>query len=147
VPRTADGVVVEATELERRIATAEADLNRWLAARPESDRHLVQRLVALPQVTSGGPLLVLGRIFLEWDYRLAWWRERRRMTAGERARARELDGLLRQQRVLRRQVASLALARRMLAAWHAVHIPIGMVLFTAAFVHVGAAIYYASLLK
>ena len=144
VPRTADGAVIEAAELEHQIAAAEDDLQRLLAGRPEADRRLVQRTAALP--TTGGPLLVLGRAFLEWEYRLAWRRERRRMGALEKAQARELDLLLRQRRSLRRQVASLALARRMLAAWHAVHIPIGMVLFTAAFIHIGAAIYYATLL-
>jgi hypothetical protein len=38
-------------------------------------------------------------------------------------------------------------ARRLLALWHTVHIPIGMALFTAAFVHIGAALYYATFLK
>ena len=145
VPRTVDGAMVEAAELEPQIAAAEADLQRWLAGRPEADQGLAQRMAALP--TTGGPLLVLGRAFLDWEYRLAWRRERRRMGALEKAQARELDRLLRQRRSLRRQVASLALARRMLATWHAVHIPIGVVLFTAAFVHIGAAIYYATLLK
>ena len=145
VPRTADGAVLEAAELEPRIAAAEADLQHWLAGRPEADQHLVQRVAALP--TTGGALLVLGRAFLDWEYRLAWRRERRRMEALEKAQARELDRLLRQRRSLRRQMASLALARRMLATWHAVHIPIGMVLFSAAFIHIGAAIYYATLLK
>ena len=145
VPRTADGVVIEAAEMEHQIATAEADLQRWLAGRPEADQRLVQRMAALP--ATGGPLLVLGRTFLEWEYRLAWRRERRRMGALERAQARELDRLLRRRRSLQRQVSSLALARRMLATWHTVHIPIGMVLFTTAFVHIGAAIYYATLLK
>jgi hypothetical protein len=38
-------------------------------------------------------------------------------------------------------------ARRLMALWHTIHIPIGMVLFVAAFVHVGGAIYYALLLR
>jgi hypothetical protein len=42
---------------------------------------------------------------------------------------------------------TLARARRMLALWHSVHIPIGAALFTAAFIHAGAALYYATLLK
>jgi hypothetical protein len=58
-----------------------------------------------------------------------------------------LDRLLQRRQTLRRQVASLATARRMLATWHAVHIPIGVALFTAALVHVGAALYYATLFK
>jgi hypothetical protein len=43
------------------------------------------------------------------------------------------------------QAAALARARRTLAVWHTIHIPIGMALFTAAFIHVGAALYYVTL--
>jgi hypothetical protein len=35
----------------------------------------------------------------------------------------------------------------LLALWHTIHIPIGIVLFISAFVHVGAALYYATFLK
>jgi len=45
------------------------------------------------------------------------------------------------------QAASIASARRLLALWHTVHIPIGMALFTAALAHIGGALYYATLLK
>ena len=45
------------------------------------------------------------------------------------------------------QAAALMRARRLLSIWHAVHIPIGIALFTAAFIHVGAALYYATLLR
>jgi hypothetical protein len=47
------------------------------------------------------------------------------------------------------QAQSMALARtrRIFATWHAVHIPIGMALFVAAFIHIGAALYYATLLR
>jgi len=42
---------------------------------------------------------------------------------------------------------ALKQARRLMALWHTIHIPIGMVLFVSAFVHIGAALYYATLLK
>lgn len=42
---------------------------------------------------------------------------------------------------------ALKQARRLMSFWHTIHIPIGMALFTAAFVHMGAALYYATLLK
>ena len=45
------------------------------------------------------------------------------------------------------QVAAIANARRLLALWHTVHIPIGMALFTAALIHIGGALYYATFLK
>ncbi len=43
--------------------------------------------------------------------------------------------------------AALRQARRLMALWHTIHIPIGMALFVAAFVHIGAALYYATFLK
>lgn len=42
---------------------------------------------------------------------------------------------------------TLMQARRLMALWHTIHIPIGMALFVSAFVHIGAALYYATLLK
>ncbi len=45
------------------------------------------------------------------------------------------------------QAAAIASARRMLALWHTIHIPIGMALFTAAIVHIFGALYYATFLK
>jgi hypothetical protein len=147
VPRTADGAMVEAADLEAQMATVEGDLQRWLDGHAAASPGLSRRLAALPRVAGDGPLLVLGRPFLEWRTRLAWWSEQRHLEPAARIQVREMDRLVRRQRVLQRQVASLALARRMLAVWRTVHIPIGMVLFTAAFIHIGAAIYYATLLK
>jgi len=43
--------------------------------------------------------------------------------------------------------AALRQARRFLALWHTIHIPIGMALFVSAFAHIGAALYYATFLK
>ena len=51
----------------------------------------------------------------------------------------EIEGTLSQE--------TLKQARRLLALWHTIHIPIGMALFVSAFVHIGAALYYATLLK
>lgn len=51
----------------------------------------------------------------------------------------EIEGTLSQE--------ALKQARRLMALWHTVHIPIGMALFIAAFVHAGAALYYATFLK
>jgi hypothetical protein len=51
----------------------------------------------------------------------------------------EIEGTLSQE--------ALKQTRNLLALWHTVHIPIGMVVFISAFVHIGAALYYATLLK
>jgi hypothetical protein len=44
------------------------------------------------------------------------------------------------------QAVGLLRLRRLFSIWHAIHIPIGMALFTASFIHIGAALYYATLL-
>ena len=51
----------------------------------------------------------------------------------------EIEGALSQE--------ALKQARRLLALWHTIHIPIGVVLFVSASVHIGAALYYATFLK
>jgi hypothetical protein len=51
----------------------------------------------------------------------------------------EIEGTLSQE--------ALKQTRRLMALWHTIHIPIGMALFVSAFVHVGAALYYATFLK
>lgn len=43
--------------------------------------------------------------------------------------------------------AALRQARQLMALWHTIHIPIGMALFMSAFIHIGGALYYATLLK
>jgi hypothetical protein len=64
-----------------------------------------------------------------------------------KSRAKQLSRLNRRRKVLRNQMASLATARRLMALWHTIHIPIGMVLFTTAFFHIVAAVYYATLIR
>ncbi len=149
IPRTADGAEMEAAQIQQEVAAAEAELKRWMESQPESMRAFSQRITqTLPPVRTGDSwAVVIGRAFTDLGYRLQWWAETRKANAAMKAKLRELDALLKRQRTLKRQVQSLAMARRMLALWHAVHIPIGMALFTAAIIHIGAAIYYATLLR
>jgi hypothetical protein len=100
VPRTADGVVIEAQDLQLLLD----------AARQE-----------VPQPSpADGPSSRSGR-------------------SREQA-ARRL-------RELERQMAALRWARSTLATWHAIHIPLGIVLFVMAVAHSAAAVYYATLLR
>ena len=144
VPRTVDGIVIEANELEQQIRASDGELQNWLATRPELYRALSNRLSSVS--ISGGNRLVFGRAFEEWNARVKWWRETGHMDRNMRKQAKQLNELLKRERTLRRQLASIVLTRRLLGLWHAIHIPVGMALFTAAFIHIIAAIYYATLL-
>jgi len=145
VPRSADGIELEAGELERQVQEADDALQTGLASSPQALQMLSQRLAAAGGGASAASL-IFARGFQEWGLRWAWWNARRRLDATSRRQAAQLEKLLRRQRTLKRQLASLALSRRLMGLWHTVHIPIGMALFTAAFIHIVAAIYYATLL-
>lgn len=146
VPRTADGVELQAREIGEQIRDVEARLASQIVSQPPTSQALAQKLVTYPFMQGSGRNVILGRAWNDLNYRLTWWREQRRMDPAIRAQIAQLTNLIEQRRQLRRQMESLAAARRLLATWHAVHIPIGVALFTAAFVHIFAAVYYATLL-
>jgi hypothetical protein len=141
LPRTADGEILEARELERQIQQIEAELRARVAGAQGAINPAEEAEAGQP---SGG--IPLGFIFSPLQSFHAW-RQRRHMDPQARRQAKQMDEYIRRRDRLRRQVASLANARRAMSIWHSVHIPLGVSLFTAAFFHAGAAIYYATLLK
>lgn len=137
VPRTSDGVMVEAAWLNEELGRVEADLAAQLGDSGGPAEQPRWR-------EANGFAMILGR----WLYVL---RERRLheqvlSTSGlEPDRVRAIGKLYARRIEIERQTRSIQTARRMLAVWHSVHIPLGMALFAAAFAHIGAALYYATL--
>jgi hypothetical protein len=142
VPRTLDGVEVEAYNLEEQIARADRRLQAL-----GLDAQATAALAAATEVPARGWLLVLGRPWLRWRQRRRWRRVLRHLNTAGRAPAAPLEKLLAERQRLQMQMQSLAVTRRLLSLWHVVHIPLGGVLFTLAFIHVGAALYYATFLR
>lgn len=147
LPRTVEGVELETSALEAEIASINAELSKWRFSHEDTTPSLALGLNSQPEATHSELALVLGRSYLNWSDRLRWQLKMRRLNPEIHAHTKKLEYLLKRKHLLRRQVASLAMARRLLALWHSVHIPIGMALFTAAFIHICAAIYYATLLR
>jgi hypothetical protein len=144
VPRTADGVEVAASTLAQEINHAQQQIEAGLKDQPAEFQTLLKRSAMNEHQ---GVVFIFGRFFYDLVDRLRWWSALRRINPQLRQQAVDLQGLVRQRSNLRSQLSSLALARKLLGVWHAVHIPIGMALFTAAFVHIVGAIYYATLLR
>jgi hypothetical protein len=142
VPRTLEGVEVEARELEMRIA--------------EDDRRLQalginligsKALAITTELPRRGWMLVFGRMLHRWRQRRRLKRAIQELHPKSAAEAARLLELLEDRAQLLASIYSLAVTRRFLALWHVFHLPLGAVLFTLAFVHVGAALYYGTLLK
>ena len=140
VPRTVDGVILERVEIQRMLDSAEASL-----AAIRGERAAVQPLREPGAV--GGMLMVLGRFLYGWgDAWRAWTRGRGLDPQARAARAR-VETLVRRRNELERQVVTLASARRLMASWHTLHVPLGLMMFSASILHIGAAMYFATLLK
>ena len=141
VPRTVDGAEVTLRDLEHQIAAADAQLqvlgvNRLTPA------------LATPSVPpQGGASLVLGRSLAQWKYERDVKRAIKTVAGAGKPQALQLERLLDERFRLQRQVQSLATARRLLAVWHTIHIPIGVALFIVAFIHIGDTLYYATFIK
>jgi hypothetical protein len=142
-----DGVEVEADVLKRQISETERQLQGFLSIKPETRQALDLLFATSPSGISITSPSGLTRFLEEWKLNWQWNKEKRLLAPETRKQVEQLEKLLRKRRVLQRQVSSLATARRALALWHTIHIPIGMVLFTAAFIHIAAAIYFATLLR
>ena len=140
VPRTVDGAEIEIRELEEQIEIVRKDLEQVAGSQTEI-------LLGEYKTSIAGASLILGRGPRHWIGQLQRWVNLRALDPAARLQAKEMDVLASRLRELRRQRASLAIARRMLSTWHTIHIPLGMALFTAALFHIGAALYYATLLK
>jgi len=146
LPRSADGAVMEGSDLKTLIAETENEIDNWAAAHPEARLLLRAQLDNLTGKQGSETAIIFLRGLLEWNARLAWRRLARRMDSAPQDQLIRLESALRRRRTLQRQVAVLATARRLLGMWHTVHVPLGVVLFTTAAIHIVAAIYYASLL-
>ena len=142
VPRSLDGVMVAVAELEEQIASADRRLQEL-----GLDHQGAAALAAATNLPRRGWMLVLGRHFLRWRQKRHWRRAVRNLDAAGRAQAAQLEQLLAERQRLDMQLNSLDATRRLLALWHLFHIPLGGVLFTLAFIHIAAALYYATLMK
>jgi hypothetical protein len=143
IPRTADGMEMESGELQLQINGLEVEINKWMGKQTQVSEDLMR----LSTVTLSDSSSSFANPFGEFSYRFSMWNLRRKMDPQVRAQAELISDLLNRQRLLDRQRRSLVQARRLMALWHTLHVPIGLALFTAAFIHIIAAIYYATLLR
>ncbi len=141
VPRTIDGAEVAVRELEDQIAEADRDLQA-----EGIDLAKSEALATATEVPRREWALVLGRGVQRWLHRRRI-RQAIRQLKKTGVRTARLERLLMQRYNVQVQIASLALARRLLALWHVLHIPLGAAVFTLAFVHIAAALYYAAFVR
>jgi len=147
IPRTLDGVEIEADQIRSQIQSIEVEL----ANRMEAVSHSIQITQPVPKTNT----LIPGNLFLSTSdgpgvaesQPPLWGISSQPDGAAQSSPDEQLEQLVKRHEALHRQLTTLAAARRLMALWHTIHIPLGLALFTAAFIHIAAAIYYATLLR
>lgn len=144
VPRTADGIILEIEHMDRQIAAIDEKLLQWQGARPQTELPAwLQRI----EVSLGGErTLVFGRALVDFGHQLTAWNQRRGMEKSAQKHINRWHQLAARRRDLERQVQTIAIARQLLSVWHTLHVPLGIFLFIAAFIHIIGAIYFATLI-
>ena len=146
LPRSTAGIDAEAQDLEHQAAILEHKVfqvldQRWQSY-PLPPAHLFN-----PSSTMRPIRLIFGRAIDDLLYRVQWTHYKSRLPSEARVIAQRLQRLVDQRRQIQRELSTATVARRIMALWHTIHIPIGMALFALAAVHIVAAIYYATLLR
>jgi Na+-transporting methylmalonyl-CoA/oxaloacetate decarboxylase gamma subunit len=139
VPRTADGVEIDLAVLEAQAAAIEAEL-KVLSPQQITQPIAARRAMGAANTAGGGAAYQFTDVLQPHLINQA-------VSGAMRAKKRHLHDLQLQQRKLQKVIRQRQTARRLFALWHTIHIPLGLTLFLIAFIHIGAAIYYALLLK
>ena len=147
IPRTAAGIELAGGDLESQIIATEAELQHWCFANSNISGLLPPTLFGLPQANHNAWSLLFGRRFIEWGYNWRWWAGTRAMKGIGREKLELLNTMLTRRRVMYYQIGNLVIARHVLAIWHSIHVPLCIVLFITAFIHIGAAIYFVTLAR
>jgi hypothetical protein len=143
VPRSLAGVELDRRTLEQELWQARQELMAWSADKSMQVQILVSReAAATPSPADLSALELLGRRWQEGRERRRIRQAIRQLDRQEQARMGEIEKQLRRQQRLIRQIRSLQTVRRLMGYWHTFHIPLGLTLFTAMFIHIGATIYY-----
>ncbi|HLW65084.1 MAG TPA: hypothetical protein VKS79_07145 [Gemmataceae bacterium] len=142
VPRTVAGTEKTPRQLELQITLADNEVQS------RGVKGLSKKAIAVAsEMPPRGWKLIAFRVWLPLRQR---WRLHSALQSVRKLdpeQAQGLEDLFVERYRLLMQINSLALAKRMLGYWHLAHVPLGVVLFTLAFVHVGAAMFYSTFLK
>jgi hypothetical protein len=142
IPHTATGSEMAASQLVEAIRQVEARLQAWLAAHPPQFTTLADQIRALPDTDGTGIAAFWRQPAVDRRHRQTLQHAVQGLEPQFRQQAFELRALLDQRHALRRQANTLTPARRLMAIWHALHVPLAVALFVSAVIHAAAAVYF-----
>jgi hypothetical protein len=148
IPRTAEGLEMGSSDLESQLNIYAAQVKDWTLENTAISKSLLPIITEIPTGSKKIWWLLIGRLFSDISYSRRWSKARQQLKGKiSHDQIVQLNRLVNTQRETQIQQTYQLEARRLLALWHTVHVPIGITLFILAFIHVGAAIYYVTLAR
>ena len=141
IPHSVSGAVASSTNLAAEINQLQEAINKLTAKRSEAVQKLVDADAHRRRRARGDWALVLLRSWDDWRYGSNLHRQIRQLEKSGRRKLSDVERMLSRRRALERQMRMMQAARRLLSAWHIAHVPMGVVLFGSAGLHVAATIF------
>lgn len=144
IPRALSGAEATIAELESEVKQVQATLTELAGRRSAAVQTLVEAEARHKDSAPGNWFAVLMRGWDEWQFRSDLHRQIRQLEKAEKRKLSDVERLLAQQRRLERQMRTFESARRLMALWHIIHVPMGLALFGSVAIHIVATLYFGA---
>jgi hypothetical protein len=141
IPHSIAGAAATSADLAAGINEVQQILNQMTEKRSAAVQALVEADARRRRQIRGDWALVLLRGWDDWRYRRSLHSQIRRLEKTEKQKLGDIERILNRRRSLERQMRMMQGARRLLSAWHIAHVPMGVVLFGSAAVHIAATVF------
>jgi hypothetical protein len=135
IPRSAEGTILEFDQITEQIQNIEKQLRDWEISQPE----IFFQFQGQEKTQQSG----LFTSILNSLQRKKYPEDTDQLSTKT---SYELKNLTNRRDKLSKQLANLSQSRRLLAIWHTLHVPLGAAMFLIAIIHIGATLYFATLL-
>ncbi|MBI3240782.1 MAG: hypothetical protein HYZ49_00600 [Chloroflexi bacterium] len=140
IPHSIAGAATSSAELAAQINQIQEAINQLADKRSAAVQTLVMADAKRRRRARGDWSLVFLRGWDDWQYHRNLRRQIRKLEKSEKRKLGDVERLLNQRRNLERQMRMMQAARRLLSVWHIAHVPMGVVLFGSAGVHIVATV-------
>jgi hypothetical protein len=140
VPRTRAGIEIDRDTLSARAIQVQIEIDRWTERNPAIARALAERIGVRPRRSAWQSVLARG--WQDHAYLRRVHAVLRELERVEQTPFGELEALLGRKRQLEREIVSVDSLYQLMGVWRIIHVPLGIVLFASALVHVAGAIYF-----
>jgi len=140
IPHSIAGAAMSSATLAAEVSRIQESLNKLMEKKSAAVQTLVIADAKRQRRARGDWALVFFRGWDDWRYHRHLHSQIRKLEKTGKQKLGDIERVLNQRRNLERQMRMMQAARRLLGVWHIAHVPMGVVLFGSAAIHVVATV-------